>query len=270
MSEDTVHEPLDSLNAQKLSQLIDDVKRLSVEQVLEELVGSGVDDDAVAAVVAECSFDHEAALIFPDDVADVAGFLRERGFDVAEPVSSTVVRERISCRYDLTGDNLDVSILQASIGLESGGRRGVEVFCLPLGQATSTMIERERRENNESHFAFKVECADPAKLSALRSILIDQFSMRSDGGGYNPYDDALSGGRSVLYFSSPGGGRLELTCAGNFSDVVAAHRRSLRGRAPQPIDDATRPNVEKALEEPVGRDIIGSHCVNRSCRNCLR
>jgi hypothetical protein len=223
MSEDTVHE---SLDVQKLSQLIDDVKRLSAEQVFEKLAGPGVDDDAVAAVTAECSFDHEATLVFPDNVTDVAEFLRERGFEVAEPVPSVVVQERISRRYDLAGNDLNVSILQASVRLKSGARRGVEVFCLPREQATPAMIAREQKENNESHFAFKVECADSAKLGALRSIFIDQFSMRPDGGGYNPYDDAQTGGRSVLYFSSPGGGRLELTCAGNFREVVAAHRRS--------------------------------------------
>jgi hypothetical protein len=150
----------------------------------------------------------------------------------------------MSRRYDLAGDDLDVSILRASIMLESGARRGVEVFCLPLGQATPGMIERERRENNESHFALKIEQPDSVKLSTLRSFLIDQFSMRPDGGGYNPYDDARSGGRSVLYFSSPGRGRLELTCAGNFSDVVTAHRRSVpdahRGRSTMRRTQASR------------------------------
>ncbi len=217
----------ESPDLQNLSQLIDDVKRSSVEQVLEELVGPGIDNDAVVAVAAECSFDHGAALVFPDNVTDVAGFLQECGFEVADPVPSVVVRERISQRYDLAGDDLDVSILHASIRLESGARRGVEVFCLPRGQATPAMIARERGEKNESHFALEVERSDSAKLGALRSIFLDQLSMRPDGGGYNPHDGARTGGRSVLYFSFPGCGRLELTCAGNFPEVVAAHQRSV-------------------------------------------
>jgi hypothetical protein len=217
-----------SWDSQKLSQLIYDVRRLSVEQVLEESVGPGIDDDvaAAAAVAAECSFDHGAALVFPDDVADVAGVLREHGFTVARPVPSVVVRERILRRYNLAGYDLDVSILRATTRLASGAPRGVEVFCIPRRRASSAMVTRERRENNESHFALYVERSDSATLCALRSILIDRLSMHPDGGGYNPHDGAPTGGRSVLYFSVPGGGRLELTCAGNYPGVVATHVRS--------------------------------------------
>jgi hypothetical protein len=224
-SEGTVHRPLYS---QKLSQLIDDVKRLSVEQVLEESVGPGLDDRLAAAVAAECSFDHGAALVFPDDVADVAGFLRRHGFTVARPVPSVVVRERILRRHDLAGHDLDVSILRATARLASGEPRGVEVFCVPRRRASPAMVAREHRENNEGHFALYVERADSATLGALRSIFVDRFSMNPDGGGYNPHDGAPAGGRSVLYFSAPGGGRLELTCAGNHPGVVAAHVRSTR------------------------------------------
>jgi hypothetical protein len=240
---DTVYASFDS---RTLSRVIDGVRRSSVEQVLKGLAGASVKSDAVAAVTAECSFDHEGVLVFPDDVTDVAGFLRAEGFEVAEPVPSVVVQERISRRYDLATDDIDVSILQASISLESGGRRGVEVFCLPRRQATLTMIEREHKENNESHFALKLERPSSAKLDALRSVLLTQFSMRPDGGGYNPHDGAGTGGRSVLYFSSPTGGRLELTCAGNFPEIVAAHRRGMRDmqdarrRARQPRRDVMR------------------------------
>lgn len=45
--------------------------------------------------------------------------------------------------------------------------------------------------------------------------------MRAEGGGYNPHEDAELGGRSVLYFGVSRGGRFELTCTGNYSNVVA-------------------------------------------------
>ncbi|MBT3104712.1 MULTISPECIES: hypothetical protein [unclassified Streptomyces] len=48
----------------------------------------------------------------------------------------------------------------------------------------------------------------------MRSLLVEDLSMVPDGGGHNPYEGAGAGGRSVLYFTAPGG-RLELTCDGS-------------------------------------------------------
>ena len=217
---------LDVQEADRLVRTINEAKRLTVERALEEVAGSDLDEYTVATIVAECSFDHAAILLFPDNIADVVGMLREHGFDVAEPIHSVVVRERIALRHGIAEDQLDISILRASIALDSGTTREVEIFCLPRAQATETMITREQAKNEEKHFALKVRIPNAAKLSVLRSILIEGLAMRPDGGGYNPNDDAEAGGRSVLYFRIPGGGRLELTCAGNFTDIITVHRRS--------------------------------------------
>jgi hypothetical protein len=78
--------------------------------------------------------------------------------------------------------------------------------------------------HNESHFALRVLTPDSAKLGKLRAIVLSRLKMRADGGGYNPYDDMDNGGRSVLYFASHNGRRLEITCAGDFREVVAMQR----------------------------------------------
>jgi hypothetical protein len=244
---------LESQDANKLSQVLEAVTGLTIENLLDSMVGP-VDEQAVAAIAAECSFDHGAALVFPGDITDVIRFFHERGINVAGPVQSVVVRERIARRYGLAEDELDVSILQASIGLGSSMCGGVEVFCLPRKQATRGMIERERRENNESHFAIKVDRPDSAQLSALRSNLVGHFSMRPDGGGYNPFDGIGTGGRSVLYFAAPGGDRLELLCPGNFSEVVTMHRRSIR----DPVVGLCYTWPSDVKKTPLNRTAIGN------------
>jgi hypothetical protein len=219
---------LESFDVMRLLQLLEDVKGLGTEQLLEGVVGPDIDDNALAAILAECTFAHGAILVFPDDVADVTVMLRHNGFGITGLAPSVVVRKRLAQRYAISENDIDVSIVHASIELGLGTTRAVEIFCLPREQATHVMITRERAENNESHTAFEVRFPDTARLTRLRSIFVDQFSMRTDGGGYNPFDDPEAGGRSVLYFDSAHGRRLELTCAGNFPEVIDMHRRSTR------------------------------------------
>ena len=217
---------LDPQSLQTLTRVVDEVIDTSTVQKLAALAGPGTGPDDTAAVAQECSLDHVAVSLFPDDVDDVADWLRSKGFKVDAPVASVVVRERLARRYDLREEDLDVSILHGTVQLPSGGQRGVEVFCVPRHQAPAEMTEREERERNEDHVAFKVGNPNPAVLAGLRSLLLDRFSMRPDGGGYNSFDDAAAGGRSVLYFSTADGRRIELTCAGHFAKVIDTHRRS--------------------------------------------
>lgn len=217
-----------SLDAQEANRLVDAVRetrQLTVERVLNEVVGSELNKDAVVTIAAGCSFDHVAILLFPDKIAHVVDMLGEHGFDVTDPIRSVIVRERIALRHGIVENQLDLSILHASIALDSDTTGQIEIFCLPRMQATEEMINRERIKNEEKHFALKVITPSDAKLRALRSVLVMDLAMYPDGGGYNPHDDADAGGRSVLYFLAPGGGRLELTCAGNFPDIIAMHRR---------------------------------------------
>lgn len=220
---------LDQLSLRNLTCVVDEVLGGGTVKQLAALAGPGAGPDNISAVADECFFDHGSVLLFPDDTSDVAACLRSRGFDVTGPVASVVVRERLAQRYGLREDDLDVSILHGTIRLASGVRRGVEVFCVPRKGAPAAMMAREERERNESHVAFKVGNPAPAALNRLRSILLDRFSMRPDGGGYNPFDDAAAGGRTVLYFSTVGGRRMELTCAGHFAEVIDAHRGSAEG-----------------------------------------
>jgi len=210
----------------RLAFLASRVRRTGVERVLASIAGPDPDPRTAAtgaAVAQQCAFDHEAILVFPERVGDTARFLRERGFEVADAVPSVVVRSRLTSRYGLASSALDVSILRASTTLGSGERRGIEAFCVPRASAPEIMIECERRENNEAHVALMVTDPTDIRLWALRATLLADFSLRADGGGYNPRDGAATGGRSVLYFRAPSGARLELTCAGNFAQIVDAH-----------------------------------------------
>jgi hypothetical protein len=94
------------------------------------------------------------------------------------------------------------------------------------------MVADEREQDTESHVAFRVQQPTAGTLDALRHVCRRLLRLQPDGGGYNPHDDAVSGGRSVLYFRLPPDAarrprfrRLELTCAGHHPDAIAAHVR---------------------------------------------
>ncbi|MFI7122054.1 methyltransferase [Amycolatopsis sp. NPDC049868] len=218
---------LDRIDQVSLTRLLGELAELDTARTLERVSGVRVGRDTMARFVAACSFEHAATLIFPESVAAVVSFLRENGFEVAPPAPSVIVRERLMERYSISGD-LDVTIVNAATEISPGTRRGVEVFCVDPRHASPEMIERERREANEDHFALRVgECAE-GELGALRDLLVGQFALRPSGGGYNPWVNQADGGDSVLYFDSASGARLELTCAGDARDVVAEHRLDSR------------------------------------------
>lgn len=220
---------LNEVDSAHLSKLIKDVQEFSIEKMLGTIRKWHTEDldPCYLAVIADnCSVHHGGILVFPDAIEDVTDFLRSLGLEVRAPIPSVVVRERLSRRYGIAQDTLDVSILHARIQNHSGNYLGIEVFCLLRGTAQDVsppMVVREREQNNEAHFAIDVKHADTRTLNTICEVLRNKFSMRADGGGYNPHGDAEYGGRSILYFSLPSRGRLELTCIGDYPHVVASH-----------------------------------------------
>jgi hypothetical protein len=182
------------------------------------------DHFAVEELFARCSFDHCASLVFPDSFSDVQEYLVQLGLQVSDPVPSTVVRRRLTQRYNVQEEDLDVRIIRAVAITSRGDPSALEIFCLPSSPAVQPIEDQERMQYNERHLALLIREPGDASIGHLRTILIERLLMTPDGGGYNPHD-AASGGRSVLYFRSPTGHRLELTCTGNFSRQVARHLR---------------------------------------------
>ncbi|MFJ4827647.1 hypothetical protein ACIP5L_30705 [Streptomyces bacillaris] len=195
----------------RLRRLVDVLAGYDLRRVVEEVAGGGVAAGVMASLAARCVFDHVATLVFPDRVADVVDALDRWGFEVCAPVPSVVVRDRLVRRHGLGVDDRDVSIVKAWTGHPPGGPRGLEVFVFPRPRKDDAVAEAERRSRDEDHFALRVTHPGGGGLALVRSLLVEDLSMVPDGGGHNPYEGAGAGGRSVLYFTAPGG-RLELTC----------------------------------------------------------
>ncbi|EQD83469.1 methyltransferase [Saccharopolyspora erythraea] len=194
---------------------------------LVHVAGEFANEEDVHELASEAAFNHVATLVFPDSVDDVRSFLAESGFDTSATVASTVVRNRLARRYGVPEESLEVSIILASS--RSDAQVGVEVFAVPRScaeRAAPGMVADERAHDWESHLAW-VLTGDPERA---RRICTEKMAMVPDGGGYNPHQDVESGGRSVLYFRAPVReglpARFELTCAGHYPDVLAAHIRS--------------------------------------------
>lgn len=232
---------LDAQDSARLRRLLDEVReyggRESVAGFFSEFVG-GRDPGLDGVLV----FDHAALLVFPDDVADVTELLTDAGFTALPPVASVVVRQRLAERYGVAEDALPVSIVRGTIPSGPAAGRGVEVFAA-TGELPASMVAAERANDTEAHFAFTMVDPGDGALESLRKTFANRLSLVPDGGGYNPYDDAASGGRSVLYFRVPDGSaagvrRFELTCAGHFPEVIDGHLRSVGqqfGHAPEKL-----------------------------------
>ncbi|WP_316519947.1 hypothetical protein [Kitasatospora brasiliensis] len=207
-------------DAAELDGLLRRAADTDVPRVLRVLAGGpDIDGEAVGTIAAHCRVDHVATLVFPAAVDDVRTYLLGRGWSPAPSVPSVVVRRRLADRYGLGQELLDVTIVHAF----SPDSAGAEVFCLPPTSATEPVVDGERRHHWERHTALMVDAPSERLLDDLRSLLTAAAAMRPDGGGYNPHEDPEAGGRTVLYFRSPAGSRLELTCAGDFTPVVARH-----------------------------------------------
>ncbi|MGW1178683.1 hypothetical protein ACWD4P_33760 [Kitasatospora sp. NPDC002543] len=174
---------------------------------------------AIDTVAAHCRVDHVATLVFPATVVEAEAYLLRRRWTPTSTVPSVVVRRRLADRYGLDHRQLDVSIVHAS----APGAAGVELFCLPPTAAARPVLDGERRWHRERHTALLVEAPSERLLDELRSLLTGPLAMRADGGGHNPHEGPESGGRTVLYFRPATGSRLELTCRGDFTPVVARH-----------------------------------------------
>jgi hypothetical protein len=191
--------------------------------------GSG-HDEALADLERTCAVGHAGVLVFPDTVDALLAALRELGSTPGRLLPSTVVRARLARRYLLAPDDLPVSIVHARGKVP--GDWEIEVFLIERGLPglPDDLIRRERAEESETHLALDVLRPSGSELARLAG-LFDSLGLRPDGGGFNPYESADKGGRSVLYFSAspdtippvPGIHRLELTCVGHHPDVITSH-----------------------------------------------
>ncbi|GAA2239697.1 MULTISPECIES: methyltransferase [Kitasatospora] len=220
---------------------LDPADRTLVEESLAFV--SGADTDGVlaglapglterqrASVAAHCAMAHAAVLVFPASLDRLIAGFRSAGFSVGEPVPSVVVRDRLSLRYGVPADALNVRIVHIHRPSTGHGPGFVELFALeaPGGSEFTGIAARERTERNESHLALDVGAPDDVVLAGLSSLLTEHGGLTADGGGYNAVEDC-----TVLYFRSPEATppgsnpdhyrRLELRVLGHHPGALAAH-----------------------------------------------
>ncbi|MFC3452583.1 methyltransferase [Amycolatopsis speibonae] len=213
---------LNSQDERRLRGAIEQARLLADPGAFTRLFGNR----AAADIAPHVEFNHAATLVFPEAAQEVRDFLVGSGFDVGPPAPSKVVRARLAERHGVSEENLNVTIVHALPTSGTGG--GLEVFIMPresADEAAPGLVERERRNEEETHTGWLVPNGD---LERIRRHCRYLLGMKPDGGGYNPYDDPESGGKSVLYFKTPAegktlGARFELTAKGLCADVLDAH-----------------------------------------------
>jgi hypothetical protein len=226
---------LDEQDTGRLNRLLDFLTALSDPQVVATVVPDRAGSAALAELARSVQVDHAAVLVFADSPGCAGALLSEAGWQVQDPIASVVVADRLSRRYALSPGALEVSIVRAFMPPGRASGRSIEVFSVGRRSAETLaprMIARERRRGTETHLALRVSAADDQQVGRVRELCQLELGFRPDGGGYNPYDGADTGGRSVLYFRLPAAAgharpydRLELTCAGRHAEVIAEHQR---------------------------------------------
>ncbi|MFJ1763115.1 methyltransferase [Amycolatopsis sp. NPDC088138] len=176
-----------------------------------------------AALAAHAPFSHFALLIFPNTLEGLGEELSRHGLETGLMSPSVVVRARLARRYGVPAEDLTAGILRAPVTDRAGRPCALEIFVLLTPPELAHIAADEREHGREDHFALAVPRADPIVLNGLRGAVAGR--LRPDGGGYNNHENA-----TVLYFrdahAAPAYRRLELLCAGEFPQVLAAHQRA--------------------------------------------
>jgi hypothetical protein len=211
------------------------LNRLSVNQVLDAVSTKICDSILKSENIQDGTFDHYGYVVFPETISEVISALKHNDFAVDPPVPSVVVKSRLCQRYRLRPDDIDVRIVRGAFVTDRFGRREIEVFAAMATRGRTLpdgMVDHERRFMNEAHVAIMVNQPEHT-LAKLRHQLLGSGVLVADGAGYNPLEKPHEGGRSVLYFRSTAAEpdrsfphRLELTCAGEYAEVIADHLRA--------------------------------------------
>ncbi|GAB3875281.1 hypothetical protein GCM10029964_019060 [Kibdelosporangium lantanae] len=162
-------------------------------------------------------------LVFPSTLDGLALELGRHGIDAGTVTPSVVVRDRLSRRYGVPVEHLEVGILRAPVMDGAGRPCELEIFAMATPPDLAHIAAEERLHGRERHFALAVPNADPIVLNGLRRTVATR--MRPDGGGYNQHEN-----HTVLYFRDaqhprPEFRRLELISVGEFPHVLATHLR---------------------------------------------
>lgn len=171
-----------------------------------------------AALARHVSFAHAAVLVFPSTLDGLGEELARQGVDATAMIPSVVVRNRLSSRYRVPVDDLDVGILRVPLTDRAGKACELEIFAMATPPELAHIAVDERRHERENHVALAAPHADPIVLNGLRQAITAQ--LRPDGGGHNGHENT-----TVLYFRDAGSRRLELICAGHFAGLLAGHLR---------------------------------------------
>jgi hypothetical protein len=225
---------LDQYDVDSISEMKSKLNQLTVAQVLDAV--SAANAVQFSNMWEICgTFDHYGYLVFPETISEVVAVLDRNGLAVDPPVPSVVVKSRLCSRYLLHPSDIDVRIVRGGFVTDRFGRREIEIFAVmatPGCTLPEGMVDRERQSMNESHVAIMVDQPERT-LATLRRQLLDSGALVADGAGYNPFEKPHEGGRSVLYFrrrevpsEQTFAHRLELTCAGEYANLIADHVRA--------------------------------------------
>lgn len=219
---------LDMRDIRRIKQLSEIILTTPMQNVTRLALGELHGKAVINRIVSECDFAHGAILVFPCEVEAALTGLRELGYCPGPIIPSIVVKRRLSERYGLDNEAVEVKIVHGAATAADGTPREIELFMITSPSVQQKIAEDERALEHEKHFAFRVRDAGPRRLQDIAAALLADGDFNWDGGGFNPHERADKGGTTIAYFTSTrdhnGDGplhRLELQCYGDHSRIFA-------------------------------------------------
>lgn len=199
--------PLEDVDIQRIWRVMEALRAFSTSDLLATMLPVGTPARVIEEIAQHTRLMHGSCLVFPRQPGSLAGQLAEIGLTPGPPRPSTIVRARLARRYGIVEADLQVQIVHAALPGDDPGTPELELFVCPVraGGQYRRLLREERRANYETHFALMP--VQPEAMGRLWELLTGPAQMTPDGGGFNPYDGGLVGGRAgctALYLRADG------------------------------------------------------------------
>jgi hypothetical protein len=220
---------LDAIEIERVYRISRTILQKDTAGILKDMLPSDFSGAILDGLCKHCEFVHAGLLVFTTSLAEVQDLIGKMGFSVERIFPSVIVRKRVSERYGLNEESLDIRIVKGILRGNDSIEKYIELFVFPQDTPgiTENMIYNERINELETHFAFQPIDPDFVILQGILSTLKMYGGFSDDGGGKNIFEGkavALGREKQIIYLSrvvqevdgSSKQVRLEINCPSSF------------------------------------------------------
>ena len=220
---------LDAIEIERVYHISRTIMQKDTAGILKDMLPSDFSEALLGGLCKHCEFVHAGLLVFTPSLTEIQDLIGEIGFSVERIFPSVIVKKRVSKRYGLKEELLDIRVVKGVLRSKDSLDKYLEVFVFPQDTPgiTENIVYNERTNELETHFAFQPIDPDAVLLQGILSTLKKYGGFSDDGGGRNVFEErAVSSGigKQIIYLSKivqeiDGNSkivRLEIDCPSSF------------------------------------------------------